>query len=137
MLTVKPVPDCTLAEELCAACNVHYNPEAFLYMAADTDTDSSHINYIIGICTFVMRGGRNEIERIVEHPGVSDEEAMIITVRAVMNFMYRCEVKTVTLAGGATEDAFAKKLGFSNNEGHFSIDLEKFYRSPCSFNGLE
>ena len=135
MLAVKPVPDAALAEELCACCGVEYDPESFLYMAADVEPDLSRLNHIIGICTCVICGERHEIVHIAQAPGINDTEAVIILVRTVMNFMYRCEVKRVTLSNGAAASGMAELLGFTEHDGQYLIDLEEFYKAPCKFNG--
>ncbi len=133
MLAVKPIPDAALSRELCEMCGVGYDPAAFLYMASDVEPDLSRINRVIGICTFVISGDRREIVSIAQSPGVDDIEAMIIMVRAVMNFMYRCEVERVTLSDSAASDGMAERLGFTLHDGRYSIDLNEFYKAPCKF----
>ena len=70
-----------------------------------------------------------------EAEGINDEEAMIIMARTVMNFMYRCEVKRLSVNPVGVSEKFIKKLGFRKDETEYYIDLSDFYKSPCSYNG--
>lgn len=133
MLAVKPVLEPAAAEELCALCSVSYKADSFTYFAADVNEDATKINYIIGVCTCRMKGGVNEIEALRSAPGVDDEEALIIMARTVMNFMYRCEVKRVTIDGANTDADLPRKLGFTPDGNELAIDLVEFYKAPCKF----
>ena len=135
MLAVKPVQDLGIANELCALCGVPYKADSYTYFAADVNEDGTKINHIIGVCTLRMKGDINEIESLMPAPGVEDEEAMLIMARTVMNFMYRCEVKSITLADGYISPELTRKLGFSLKDGKYGINLVEFYKAPCKFNG--
>ena len=135
MLAVKPIPETTTAKALCDFCAVPFDETSFTYFAADVNEDDTKINYIIGICTFTMKGGVNRIEYLKSADGIDDEEAMIIMARTVMNFMYRCEVERVTVSVEGVGDRMVKKLGFREEGGEYYIDLKKFYISPCKYNG--
>ena len=135
MLAVKTIQDLTVAKELCEMCKVPFKADSYTYFAADVNEDATKINHIIGVCTCRMKGDLNEIEYLMPAPGVEDEEALMIMARTVMNFMYRCEVKKITVADEYTSPELARKLGFSVKEGVLSIDLVEFYKSPCKFNG--
>lgn len=133
MLAVKPVMDAALAKELCELCAVPYKADSYTYFAADVNEDATKINHIIGVCTCRMKGNVNELEAVCAAPGVDDEEALIIMARTVMNFMYRCEVKRVTLDRRYTDAELAKKLGFSTDGEELALDLVEFYKAPCKF----
>lgn len=135
MLAVKPVPQAELAAGLCELTGIPYDPQAYTYFAADVNEDDTKINHIIGVCTFIMRGGVNRIEYLREAEGICDEEAMIIMARTVMNFMYRCEADTVSVSTDGVSAHMIKKLGFKEKCGEYVIDLKKFYVSPCKYNG--
>lgn len=135
MLAVKPVPQAELAAGLCELTGIPYDPQAYTYFAADVNEDDTKINHIIGVCTFIMRGGVNRIEYLREAEGICDEEAMIIMARTVMNFMYRCEVDTVSVSTDGVSAHMIKKLGFREKDGEYTIDLKKFYISPCKYDG--
>jgi len=133
MLAVKPVMDAAVARELCELCGVPYKADSYTYFAADVNEDATKLNFVIGVCTCRMKGNVNEIEALKAAPGVEDEEALIIMARTVMNFMYRCEVKRVTIDERFTEEGLAKKLGFTPDKDELSLDLVEFYKAPCKF----
>lgn len=133
MLLVKPIVDKSLHNSLCELCGSEFKKDSYAYFAADTNEDGTKINYVIGICQFSLHNGENIINDLAYAPDVEDEEAMLIMARAVMNFMYRCDVKRVFISENA-DDAFIRKLGFTAKDGKYSLDLEEFYKSPCSFN---
>ena len=133
MLAVKPVLDPAAAMELCELCQVPYKADCYTYFAADVNEDATKINHIIGVCTCRIKGSVNEIEALKGAPGVRDEEALIIMARTVMNFMYRCEVKRVTIDPEHTDAALIKKLGFTPEADALSLDLVAFYKAPCKF----
>ena len=80
-----------------------------------------------------MKGGVNRIEYLKSADGIDDEEAMIIMARTVMNFMYRCEVKRVTIDMSCTAPELVKKLGFTPDGDEMALDLVEFYKAPCKF----
>ena len=134
MLAVKPIYDPALREELCAHCGAASSPDLYAYFAADVTDDAAKINFIIGICTFRMKGGENVITELRCAPGVDDEEALMIMARAVMNFMYRAGVENVTLNKAGVDQNTAKKLGFLELE-NMTINLPEFYKAPCRYTG--
>lgn len=133
MLAVKPIPDLSVAKELCDFCGVPFSGEAFTYFAADVNENDTKINYIIGVCTFTMRGGVCRIDYLTPADGIDDEEAMIIMARTVMNFMYRCEAERVTASVDGIGTDMVKKLGFKQEADEYYIDLKKFYEAPCKY----
>ncbi len=133
MLVIKPVADVAIAEALCCEIGETYIKDSFTYFAADTDEIGEKINYIIGVCSFTMRSAHNEIVLLKSAPNVDDEEALIIMARAVMNFMYRCEVKTVTADENGVSERLLDKLGFTKENGKFTLNLEEYYKAPCKF----
>lgn len=133
MLLVRPIADPAAAKELCELCAVPYKADSYTYFAADVNKDATKLNHVIGVCTCRMKGNVNEIEAVTPAPGVDDEEALIIMARTVMNFMYRCEVKRVTLDKRYTEPDLARKLGFTPDGDELVLDLVEFYKAPCKF----
>ena len=123
MLTVLPIQSKETQKELCIKCGVEYIENAFAYRADDGD--------FIGICQFYFKDDNGYIENLTYAPYVNDWEAMIIMLRAAMNFMYRCGIKTVFL-GQSTNEDLIKKSGFLKNEnGEYYIDVQKFYGGSC------
>ncbi len=134
MLAVRPVVDFDTAKGLCEFVGVPYSPENFTYFAADVNDDGTKLNFVIGICTFNMRGGICQIEYLKSAPEVEDDEALMIMARAVTNFMYRCEAKNVTLSDEGVSESLGRRLGFVRKDGKRQLDLEKFYNAPCKHN---
>ncbi len=128
MLAVKPITDRAAATEIACFCGVELQPCEFTYFAADVNENATKINYIIGVCTLMIKGERNELTNLTCAPGIKDDEAMLIMARAALNFMYRCEVKKVT-AGDGVPDRLARRLGFKGEDR--ALDLVEFYNSPC------
>jgi len=121
MLTVLPIQSKETQKELCEICGVTYNPVAFAYRADDDG--------FIGICQFKFSNNNGFIDALSYAPNVSDWEAMIIMLRAAMNFMYRCGIQVVYL-NNSTNEELLKKSGFSKNDnGEYYIDVQKFYGS--------
>ena len=85
MLTVLPIQSKETQKELCELCGVTYNQESFAYRADDDG--------FIGICQFKYSNNNGYINALAYAPSVSDWEAMIIMLRATMNFMYRCGIQ--------------------------------------------
>jgi len=52
----------------------------------------------------------------------------------VMNFVYRADIPLISIDKDAAPEAFIRSLGFRETDGKLSIDLKKFYRSPCHYN---
>ena len=123
MLTVLPIQSKDTQKELCGKCEIDFIENAFAYRADDGD--------FIGICQFYFKDDNGYIENLTYAPNVSDWEAMIIMLRAAMNFMYRCGIKVVYL-NSMTDAELLSKSGFLKNEnGEYYIDVQKFYGGSC------
>ncbi len=133
MFVIRPVSDKSIQEELCAHCGVPYLPADFAYFAADLNDDGTKLLGILGICQFALGEDCGIIHHLTPAPGTFDEEVMIIMARTAMEFVHRCEGKTMLLAEGACDTAFGEKVGFRLEDGEYKIDLVEFYKSPCHY----
>ena len=125
MLTVFPIQSKSEQNELCLKCGVKYNIESFAYRADDGD--------FIGICQFRFDKGIGYIENLCYALNITDNEAMIIMLRAAMSFMHRCGIKESIIEESGTTDELLKLSGYRKNEnGQYYLSLEKFYGSSCS-----
>lgn len=123
MLTVKPIQSKKEQEELCALCSCEYLEEALCYRADDGD--------FIGICQLLLKNGYGYIKNLAYAPSKDDWEAMIIMLRAAMNFMYRCGIEHSYLSED-TSETLIKFSGYRRNEdGLLYLNLNKFYNTPC------
>lgn len=130
MYIVKAIQSKDVQKELCNLMNVEYNEYALAYMAADLMPDGESIESYIGICQFIMQGDA-EILTLTCFPDRYEDEAVIVMLRAVMHFMYRCGVKICYFNKGACPEAIADKSGFIYKNGRYEMDIEKFYSSKC------
>lgn len=125
MLTVLPIQSKDEQRELCALCNVNFIENAFAYRADDGD--------FIGICQFTFENNCGYIKNLAYAPGVEDNEAMIIMLRATMSFMHRCGLIHSYMNENATTPTLLRVSGYKIDEdGKYYIDLDKFYNTPCS-----
>ena len=127
MLTVLPIQDKNIQEELCKICGAEFDANSFAYRADD--------GVFLGICQFRFASGVGEISALKYAPDTKDDEAMIIMLRAAMNFMHRCGLKkSVFLAGSAPQSLLDISSYGKDEDGNYEIDLDKFYISPCHYN---
>ena len=113
MLIIKPIQEKSRQEQICAACEVTYRPETFAYSAYDDDT-------LIGVCQFTMGNGKAELTDLKTVPGTDDEEALFIMARAMMSFVDKCAIPTLSTTDTASDPALLKKLGFTSNKATLS-----------------
>lgn len=132
MLIIKPVTDRNDAEKICSLFGRPCDPDVMIYFAVDAKSPDDKDPSPLGLCRFTLRGGKDEILSLDYAAGTHDTEALIIAARTVMSFMYRCSVKTV-YASDEISDELVSALGFRKTEGRPEIDLEEFYKSPCSY----
>ena len=125
MLTVFPIQSKQEQAELCALCGVNFIENAFAYRADDGD--------FIGICQFTFENNCGYIKNLSYAPGVEDNEAMIIMLRAAMSFMFRCGLVDSYMENNATTDVLLRLSGYKINESNkYYLNLDKFYNTPCN-----
>ena len=125
MLKVLPIQSKDVQKELCELCNATYYVNSFAYRADDET--------FIGICQFSFSNNNGYINALKYAPSIVDWEAMIIMLRAAMNFMFRCGLKYCFFENDAcTDSELLAKSGFLKDEaGKYYIDLVKFYTGSC------
>lgn len=127
MLTVKPIQSKGEQAHISSLCGAVYDENAFAYRADENDG-------LIGICQFYFSDGVGYIKSLSYADGRDDSEAMIIMLRAAMNFMFRCGIEKSILCNGATTTELEKLSGYRKNEnGQLCIDLKLFFDSPCKY----
>ena len=137
MFTVKPVRDQELQEALAKVFGCEYCPDCYAFLAGNSE-DGETLTSLLGFSQFVMNGSRDAvIKTVVSAPNYYDEEVMIIMVRTLMNFVYRADIPTIYLDDTACSEEMAKKYGFRRADDRWTIDLKKFYISPCHYNADE
>lgn len=135
MFQVQPVRDRKLQSDIAAILGCEFFENTFAFFAGEMTDDATTITSIIGMCQFTYAPDSSVIKSISYAPGCENDEAVIILVRTVMNFIYRAEIPTIFIEETAAPLEFIKSLGFrKGDDGAWSIDLKKFYRSPCHYN---
>jgi len=130
MFVVKAAQDKDLQRYICSVLKTEYKENALSFYAADLKDNLVDIESYISICQFYLSGD-GEIIDLTAAEGREKDEAVIVMLRAVMSFMHRCGVKNALFANGSTNEWWLKKSGFLCCDGRYSMDLEKFYTSPC------
>ena len=127
MLTVLPIQSKAMQKELCEICDIQFDESSFAYRADDGE--------FLGVCQFSFANDCGIINGFKTAPNTNDEEAMIIMLRASMNFMHRCGLKKSSILPDATTERYLELSGYTkNDDGIYRIDLDKFYISPCHYN---
>ncbi len=138
MFKVQPLRSQEVQAELAASLGVKFHENTYAFFAVEMDEECTKILSVIGLCQFTFAPDGAVIRSIAASPEHRDDEAMLIMVRAVMNFCYRAEIPTIALSlSDNTNDllsdaAFVKSLGFREKTG-YCIDLKQFYKSPCHY----
>ncbi len=132
MFVVRAIQDKTFQKQICSIVKAEYKENALAYYAADLKEDGVEIDEFISICQFYLKGD-GEIVDLTSAVGRDEDEAVIVMLRAVMSFMHRCGAKFASFSQDATSEWWLKKSGFLCQNGTYTMDLEKFYTSPCKF----
>ena len=134
MFAVKPLPDKNAQKELCEMLGITYVEESYAYFAADLNGDGSKVESLIGLLQFTMKEETGEIISLTPFPGKEDDEAMIIMERACMSLMWRSGMKEMIMKETAGPEAVLKRSGLPIINGVYTVDLDKFFDSPCHYN---
>lgn len=145
MFEVQPVRSRELQEELAKLFGVPMFENTYAFFAADMTSDAAQITGILGLCQFEYHPDHAAIKSIAAAPGKKDDEAIFVMVRTVMSFCSRAGIPDIsaipeTEVSGETVDScelindikFINSLGF-REKSDYTIDLNKFYRSPCHY----
>ena len=133
MFQVQPLRDRKLQEEMSALLGCPFFENTYAFFAGEMAEDCVTVTSLIGMCQFTYNPTLPVIKSIAYAPECEKDEAVIILVRAVMNFMYRAGIPEVAIEANAAPAEFIKSLGFRERDGMLKIDLKKFYRSPCHY----
>ncbi len=139
MFTVKPVREKELQEALAKVFGCEYFGDSYAFLAGNSE-DGETLTSLLGFSQFVLHGDREAVIRnITPAPNFYDEEVMIIMVRTLMSFVHRAGIPVIYLEEEACDEETAKKFGFRRDktDGRRSIDLKKFYISPCHYQADE
>jgi len=106
MLEIKPIQTKEEQKEICELCGVEFDPDCLAYSAKEN-------NKLLGVAQFRILGEYAVIYDLSNVAGIDDPDALIITEKAVLNFMDSCGVKEAVLKNGDR------------------INLKEYFKSPC------
>ncbi len=133
MFQVQPVRSPELQSQLAALLKCNYFDNTYAFFAGELDEDCTTITSLIGLCQFTLSPEKSTIKSFSYAPDCEKDEAVVILMRTVMNFIYRAEVPLLTIDSSAADINYIKQLGFREIDGEWQIDLKKFYISPCRY----
>lgn len=134
MLVIRPIQDKEYQKELCEKANIEYFQGSMAYVAGLSDDLGDSLSTEIGVLQFDIKGDFAELMPTASLPGIDDTEAMIIMERAAITFIYRnLGIKKLVAKTENTSEELIKAFGIPEKDGHYEIDLELFFKSPCHF----
>lgn len=133
MFQVQPVRSRELQSQIADVLQCDFYPDTYAFFAGELADDNTTITSLIGMCQFTYAPEKAVIKSIAFPPECEKDEAVIILARTVMNFVYRAGIPVIAADDTSASETFLKSLGFRKHDGEYSIDLKKFYRSPCHY----
>ena len=126
MITVVPIQQKELQKELCARCNVTYDPDLLAYYAKDTE------GRFAGICQFKMDENGGHLLSLAAPEGTDMPDPLFVMGRTALNFIDLCGVKTAYFEGENVDEALLLRIGFAKDEnGRYGINLDGFFTGGC------
>lgn len=109
MLEIKPIQTKEEQKEICRFCGIEFKPDCLAYSAKENGK-------LLGVSQFRILGEYAVIYDLSNAVGIYDLDALVITEKAVLNFIDLCGVKEAVLKSGKR------------------INLEEYFNSPCQKN---
>lgn len=134
MFEVQPVRSKDLQAQIAKLLGCEYHPDTYAFFAGELDEDCTTVTSVIALCQFTYSPDKAVIKTLAFPTECEKDEAVIILVRTVMNFVYRADIPMIYFDKTAADNSYIKSLGFREVDGEFCVDLKKFYRSPCHYN---
>lgn len=134
MFQVQPIRDRKLQADMAQLLGCPFFEDTYAFFAGEIAEDCTTVTSLIALCQFTYRPEEAVIKSIAFPPACEQDEAVFILARTVMNFVYRADIPLISIEKDAAPEAFIKSLGFREKDGKLTIDLKKFYRSPCHYN---
>ena len=134
MFEVMPVRSPELQKELCETLGKTHADGTFAYYAAEMEDDLTTVKYPIAVLEFALSSEKAVIKTLGIREGSEKDEAVTVLVRAVMSWVNKAEVAQIEFDDGAADEELIRSFSFRRNDGgRWSVDLGKFYRSPCHY----
>ncbi len=133
MFQVQPIRSRELQEQIAEALGTAFLPDTYAFFAGELSEDGTTVTSLIALCQFTFGPEKSVIRSLAYPPACAEDEAIKILIRTVMYAVYRGEIPTIVFADGVADPKFMRSLGFRERDGEWSLDLVKFYESPCHF----
>ena len=140
MLVIRKIMDKAFQEELCGMCDAEYDPELFAFSAAEghIGEEGVVIDSYVGILQFTMDSAGGYISTLKTVRGVKNDEALMIMTRAAMQYLADIDLPFVYIDEDAAPAYLINQMGFrTDDHGELSIDLMRFYDSPCKYDSFQ
>lgn len=125
MLTIRPIEDKKMQEELCELCGAEYRADDLAYSCYEGEK-------FVGVCQFMLKGGCVYLHDIATAKETDDFGAQFIMGRAALNFADLTGFSDAYYVDPENEK-LAAMIGFKKNEDEkWYFDLRGFFESPCS-----
>jgi len=109
MLEIKPIQSKEEQKNICNLCGVEFDPDCLAYSVKEINENEK----LLGVSQFRILGKSAEIYDLKNAAGIEDLDALVITEKAILNFVDLCGVKEVVLTNGNR------------------INLEGYFKSSC------
>ena len=128
MLKVLPIQSKDAQKEICAGCNVKFDPDLLAYSATVEDK-------LMGVCQFKLTDKGGIIYDLSPAKDTFDFEALFVLGRGTLNFIDLCGVHNASFVGSIPDEQterLIKAVGFKkNDDGAFTVNLEGFFTDHC------
>ena len=136
MFQVTPVRSREMQADMAQAVGCPFFENTFAFCAVELSDDAAQVTGLIALCQFTYSPGEAVIRSVGVMPGSEEDEAVTVLVRGVMAFLNRAEIPFVYIEDTAAPAEWIRRWSFRRTEdGRLGIDLGKFYRSPCGYEG--
>ncbi len=127
MLKVLPIQSKDEQAALCAECNIDFKSDLLAYAATVDGT-------FVGMSQFKLTAEGGLVYDLAPASGNFDFEAMFVLGRGTLNFIDLCGVHFARFVGMAADEQsirLLKAVGFKEENGEFSVNLEGFFTDHC------
>ncbi len=132
MFKVTPVTSPYLQQDTARRLGAPYLPDTYAFQATEMTEDAEPV-CPLALCQFSFSGKEASLKSLDWAPDHEQDEAVVILVRTVMNWLWRADISLFVCADSRLSEVFCRRLGFRYDSGRWQIDLDLFYRSPCSY----
>lgn len=134
MFKIQPVRSKELQKNIADSLKSKFYENTYAFFAGELTPDASEITKIIAMCQFEYTPDYASIRSLAVADGSEKDEAVTILIRTVMNFCYRAGIPFIYFDDENISNEYLRSIGFRNENHRWSIDLKKFYASPCHYN---